>query len=431
MEHSLNTVGVARRTIQIPCIIAVLTLGIVLPGLASAQTADFESAISAFEKQDVKFPPPEKAIVVVGSSTIRLWTSIRNDLAPLEIIPRGFGSSTAEDLNYYLDRVVFAYAPRAVAIYEGDHDEQIGQTPEQIIDNLSQVVQRIGTTLPETRIYLISVKPSPKYWSIWPQSVVLNQMISDLCLQTPLCTYVDTASALLGSNGKFVRSYYRSDNIHLSTTGYQIWTGVLDPVLMGGEAAFIALPELRSQDVGTVAVPGQLTSLDGRITLDGSGTGFVGSSDGFQFAWRQLTGNGQITARIAVQPAASGGPMAGVMLREQLTAGSRYAFAYVSPGGGAGMLFRKPADSVAQPGAVPQVDAAAPYWVKLKRTSSTVTCYLSANGTSWKECGKTTLTGLKKTVYVGLAISSAVDGETTTATFDNVYTYGSTALPAP
>ena len=77
------------------------------------------------------------------------------------------------------------------------------------------------------------------------------------------------------------------------------------------------------------------------------------------------------------------------------------------------------------------MNASAPYWVKLKRTSATVICYLSANGISWKECGRVTLTGLKKTVYVGLAVSSAADGVSASAEFDNVYIHGSTALPAP
>ena len=260
MERSLKPTDTTCRRDRALHILALLLLGLGVPGLAAAQTADFEKEISAFEKQDARFPPPDNAIVVTGSSTIRLWTGIRNDLAPLEVISRGFGSSTADDLDFYLDRVVLGYAPRAVAIYEGDHDLQLGMTPEQVIEHMTQVVQRIGTALPETRIYLISVKPSPKYWGLWPQSVMLNQMISDLCLQTPRCTYIDTASALLGSNGKFVRSYYRSDRVHLNVTGYQVWTGVLKPVLLAGEAAFISLPEFRSEDIGTVAVPGLLTS---------------------------------------------------------------------------------------------------------------------------------------------------------------------------
>jgi hypothetical protein len=50
---------------------------------------------------------------------------------------------------------------------------------------------------------------------------------------------------------------------------------------------------------------------------------------------------------------------------------------------------------------------------------------------NWKDCGHATLTGLKKTVYVGLAVSTAGDGALATATFDNVYIHGTTALPPP
>ena len=113
----MNTYGPAR-----PTLFLVLLLG--LGNAASAQTVTpcCSSEIKAFESQDASFPPPPGAVEIVGSSTIRLWGSVRNDLAPLEVIPRGFGGSSADDLDYYLDRIVLKYAPRAVAIYEGDTD---------------------------------------------------------------------------------------------------------------------------------------------------------------------------------------------------------------------------------------------------------------------------------------------------------------------
>ncbi len=427
----MKLIDATRRFGPAIAAVSVLLLGLGQSSVAAAQATDFESAISAFERQAARFPPPESAVVVTGSSTIRLWTRIRNDLAPLEVIPRGFGGSTAEDLDFYLDRVVLPYEPRAVVIYEGDHDLQVGMSPDHVIGYMTQVVQRIGTALPETRIYLISVKPSPKFWGLWPQAVALNQMIADLCDQTPRCTYIDTASALLGSDGRFVRAYYRSDRIHLNDTGYAIWSSVLEPALANGEGAFISLPELRGLGVGDAGTSGLLNSADGKIAMEGSGTGFNGASDGFFYAWTQLTGNGQVTARIATQSDTSGGPMAGVMLREQLTGGARHALAYVSPGAGAGMIVRTTIGAEAQQVSEPQLDAAAPYWLRLVRRSSTVICYRSANGISWQECGKVKLTSLKNKVYVGLAVSSADNQASAAATFDNVYVHGSFALPTP
>jgi lysophospholipase L1-like esterase len=427
----LNVADSAGRIARCIAVCALACVGAGFSGLATAQTTDFESAMVAFEKQDAKFPPPTDAIVVTGSSTIRLWTGIRNDLAPLEVIPRGFGSSTADDLDYYLDRLVLAYSPRAVVIYEGDHDLQLGMTVEFILERMTSVVQRIGTALPEARLYLISVKPSPKYFSLWPQAVVLNQMIADLCQQTPQCTYIDTASALLLSTGKVNKTLFRADHIHLNAAGYAIWNSIVRPVLMAGEGAEIVLPDFRFQDVGNVAIPGSATVSSGYVSLDASGAGVTDTGDGLHFGWRQLTGKGQVTARISAVTDASGNPVAGVMLREFLTPNARYAFAYLSSASGTSLSYRATAGGAPTAGTTSQPAATAPYWVKLKRSSGTITCFSSANGVGWQSCGKAVLTDLKKTVYIGIAASSAADGQLATATFDNVFISGSTALPAP
>jgi len=417
-----------KSRVVVACACACVAAG--FSGLAAAQTTDFESAMQAFEAQDLKFPPPAEAIVVVGSSTIRLWTNIRNDLAPLEVIPRGFGSSTADDLDFYLDRVVLAYAPRAVVIYEGDHDLQLGMTPEFIMERMTSAVQRIGTALPDARLYMISVKPSPKFFSLWPQAVVLNQMIADLCQQTANCTYVNTASSLLLANGKVNKTLFRSDNVHLNAAGYSIWNGILRPVLMAGEAAAIVLPDFRFQDIGSAVIPGTATLSGGFLSLEVSGAGIADGSDGLHFAWRQLIGNGQVTARISALADSSGNPVAGVMLREQLTPNARQAYSFLSPASGASLSYRATVGGALATGLASQPAAKVPYWVKLVRKSATILCYSSANGIAWQSCGKAVLTGLKKTVYVGVAASSSADGQLATATFDNVLITGSTALPA-
>ena len=397
---------------------------------AAAQSTALENQVVTFERREIRFPPPQGAIVVTGSSTIRLWLQIRDDLAPLEIIPRGFGSSTADELDQYLDRLVLPHSPRAVVIYEGDHDLQVGMTPEFILERMTSVLQRIGTAYPQARIYLVSVKPSPKYESLWPQAQVVNQMFTELCFYVPNCTYVDTATYLLLPNGKPNKAYFRSDRVHLNDAGYAVWNGVLKPVLQAGEAAHIVLPELRDQEIGHVTGGGFSSVNGGTMTVYGSGDGVGGSADGLHFVWRQLTGNGQVTARIAAQPDASGNPVAGVMLRETLNPNAKSAFAYLSPGSGARSLFRTTTGGTSVAGASPLPSATTPHWVKLVRKAAMVYCWRATDGVSWKDCGKAKLTGLKQTVYVGLAVSSAGDGAVATALFDNVHIQGTTSLPA-
>jgi len=418
------------RTFTPPAIAAVSAMAsATFPAPAAAQSADFEKAIATFERKDVKFPPPKGAIVVVGSSTIRLWTNIRNDLAPLETIPRGFGSSTADDVDYYLDRVVLPYAPRAVVIYEGDHDLQLGMSKEFILERYTSVVQRIGTAYPDARLYMIAVKPSPKFASLWPTAVQLNAMLAGLCGQVPNCTFIDVGPYLLLPNGKPNPAYYRGDRVHFNDAGYAVWNGILDPVLMAGEGGRIVLPQLRDQDIGSTAGAGFTTTGAGSMIVYGSGTGIGGTGDNLHFAWRQLVGNGQVTARISALADASGTPVAGVMLREQLSPGAKQAFAFLTPLGGADFRFRTTANGQTQSTTLPKPTATAPYWLKLDRKAATINCWIAADGVKWVSCGKAKLTGLKKTVYVGLAVSTAGDGALASATFDNVYIHGNTTLP--
>ena len=402
---------------------------VAVPAVAAAQSAEWEKAIATFERKDVKFPPPKGAIVVVGSSTIRLWTNIRNDLAPLEILPRGFGSSTADDVDFYLDRIVLPYEPRAVVIYEGDHDLQLGMSQAFILERYTSVVQRIGTAYPDARIYMIAVKPSPKFASLWPASQQLNGMLAGLCGQVPHCTFIDVGPYLLLANGKPNPAYYRGDRVHFNDAGYAVWNGILDPILMAGEGGSIVLPELRDQDIGSTTGAGFTTTSGGSMTVYGSGTGIGGTTDNLHFSWRQLVGNGQITARISALADASGSPIAGVMLREQLSPGAKQAFVQLSPMTGADFKFRTSANGQTQSTTLPQPAATAPYWLKLDRKAATINCWIATDGIAWKSCGKAKLTGLKKTVYVGLAVSTAGDGALASATFDNVYIHGNTTLP--
>jgi hypothetical protein len=219
--------------------------------------------------------------------------------------------------------------------------------------------------------------------------------------------------------------------VHFNDAGYRAWTGVLKPVLMAGEAGSIHLPDFQNVDVGTVAAVGSSVVSSGMVTVDGSGAGTYGSLDGFHFAWSELTGNGQITARIATQTNTATNATAGVMLREQLTADSRYAFVFTTPGVGTGMTYRTAVGGISAPTVLQKPGITAPYWLRLVRNWAVITCYLSPNGITWTKCGSVKLVNLKQKVYIGLAVSSLADGVLGSASFDNVWIYSSTAALLP
>ena len=200
----------------------------------------FEEAIEDFEAQDAISPPPAGAIVVTGSSSIRRWhPTMERDLAPLTVVPRGFGGSTMQDVLHYVDRVVIAYRPRAVVIYEGDNDTGMyGVAPETIVRQFEAIVERIHMSLPETRIYVLSVKPSVARWRFWSQATRTNELLARVAAEHVLITYIDVATPMLDSNGVVRDDIFVADNLHLNETGTRIWAATVRAALLDHEGRY-------------------------------------------------------------------------------------------------------------------------------------------------------------------------------------------------
>jgi hypothetical protein len=194
--------------------------------------------ITAFEDADKKNPPPEGAIVCIGSSSMRMWNRIHKDLAPLTLIHRGFGGSTMYGALYYADRIVINYKPRAVLLYEGDTDSE-KVTAERVAETFHEFVTRIHKSLPECRIYVISTKPSTRRWKLWPKMSKANQLMADECAKNERLTYIDIGTPMLKEDGSGLKDgILHSDNMHMTLAGYKIWTDTIRPILIAGELQY-------------------------------------------------------------------------------------------------------------------------------------------------------------------------------------------------
>ena len=205
----------------------------VLRLMASDDPAMWAKEIEAFKQYDRQHPPAEGAIVFTGSSSIRFWTTLARDMAPLPVINRGFGGSKMQQVAYYADQIVTPYRPRAVVLFAGTND--LGRfrpkTPQQVLDGYIEFVRTVQAALPEVPIYYIAITPTPLRWKTWPTINETNRLIKAHTENDPHLHFIDMKDQLLGSDGRPRRELYIWDRLHPSAQGYALWTSIIKPVL--------------------------------------------------------------------------------------------------------------------------------------------------------------------------------------------------------
>lgn len=190
---------------------------------------------------------------------------------------------------------------------------------------------------------------------------------------------------------------------------------------------------LTGLNVGGTLISGVTVSSAGIHTLRGAGSDIFFNQDGLQFAAAQLTGDGEIRARVTSQTNTNPWAKAGVMIRETLAGGSRHATVFTTPPqaqNGFGMVWRPIAEGLTSYASGPSLNPVPDNWVRLVRNGDTLTGFTSSNGTDWTPTASVTLPGLPATVFIGLAQTSTSSYVLGTATFDRVQIIGTqNALP--
>jgi hypothetical protein len=172
----------------------------------------------------------------------------------------------------------------------------------------------------------------------------------------------------------------------------------------------------------------------GTYTMSALGADIWGQSDEFRFAYKQLSGDGEISAQVLSATNTDAWVKAGVMIRETLDPGSKHAIMAITPTVGQGVAFQNRVTTSGDSfSAHHDVGLSYPCWVKLVRQGNQITAYYSENGVNWVQvppgtggdASRNPQTILMNTnVYIGLALTSHNANATCIAEFSNVQTTG-------
>lgn len=175
-----------------------------------------------------------------------------------------------------------------------------------------------------------------------------------------------------------------------------------------------------SQDIGNINFAGSACYNDGVFTLTASGNDIWDYADAFRYTYRTITGDGEILTRVVSMDSTDRWNKAGVMIRESLAPGSRHAMVIISSGSGATFQYRPVTDGLSKE---EQTDPTLrmPYWVKLVKSGSLFTAFVSPDGILWTQLGKTVDVGFGTNipVYAGIALTSHNINKLTKAVVDS------------
>src|SRR6187549_311992 len=194
--------------------------------------------------------------------------------------------------------------------------------------------------------------------------------------------------------------------------------------------SFAAVPTT-SVDIGQVAAAGSTSISNGIYSVRASGVDIWGAQDEFRFVYLSMSGDGEVTARVDSLAATHEWTKAGVMIRESLSANSKFAYTLVTGAMGVDFQYRQLTGGYAGPSGQYDRVTRAPYWVRLRRAGNVFTAFVSADGQTWRQQGSSTTIAMGANVYAGLAVTSIVDGSLATATFSNVNVGSIGTAPPP
>lgn len=163
------------------------------------------------------------SFVFTGSSSIRMWKNLQEEFPNSPIINTGFGGSQASDLLLHLEALVLRFHPSAVFIYEGDNDVNAGKTPEVILQDLQQILDRIRLKSPQIPVYLIGAKPSPSRWELKTEYERFNLELQQFATNQPNTHYIDVWNPMLDQDGQPRPELFLADLLHMKPSGYEIW----------------------------------------------------------------------------------------------------------------------------------------------------------------------------------------------------------------
>lgn len=188
--------------------------------------ASWEPHIARLEKLDLAEPDPDDAVFLLGSSSIRLWETAEEDLAPYPIIRRGYGGAKFTDAAYYAERLVTPHQYRAAVVFVANdvQGKPTDKTPAEVGALFGYIADLLRHHQPGAPVICCDIRATTARWACWDKTQAANAALRAECDKRPGVYYLDTTTEFLTADQSAARrDLYGADGLHLNRAGNVEW----------------------------------------------------------------------------------------------------------------------------------------------------------------------------------------------------------------
>jgi len=184
----------------------------------------FIDEINEFKRLDNENFPGKGKILFTGSSSIRFWDSLEEDMEPLEVLNRGFGGAQISHVIHHFEDIVKPYNPKAIVFFCGTNDLTALKTPEETVHDFKKFLSLVRNEFGNIKVYVIGIKPSVDRLYLDKEERIFNSSIKLLASQDAYLEYIDVWDSMLSEDGSRMPELFIEDGLHMNKKGYKVWT---------------------------------------------------------------------------------------------------------------------------------------------------------------------------------------------------------------
>jgi len=226
--NKLKTLGIVRLTTLIFASLIFISTSFGQDKQAQP-TSKWEGEIAAFDKLNQTEKYSEHSILFTGSSSIRLWSTLKEDMAPYPVIQRGFGGSNSPAVLQHIERIAYPHQLDGVVIFIANDitGSPNDLTPTESSENFRKIIKILRAKYKKQPIFIIEITPTGSRWKKWSVIQEDNAKLKALCKKEKKVYFIETAQSFLNEKGEPRNELFRADLLHLNADGYKIWSALV------------------------------------------------------------------------------------------------------------------------------------------------------------------------------------------------------------